>query len=54
MYKAYHLDPSPLYNTRRRVLQILYLPRDTRSKGRQVINAEDMLSLIRSMRVYTT
>lgn len=33
------------------MLNVLYLPRDTKSKGRQVLNVDEITTLVESMKV---
>ena len=51
VYKTYSLPVSTYYHHTTKQLKILYLPRDRQSRGRQVLNPEEIESLIRSMPV---
>ena len=51
VYKTYSFPISSYYHHKTKQLKILYLPRDRQSRGRQVLNPEEIESLIQSMSV---
>ena len=50
-YKAYGLAVSSYFKRSSNHLNILYLPRDTKSKGRQLLNVNEMEGVVLSMTV---
>ena len=50
-YKYYAIVTSSLYQRSTRRLEVLYLPRDRKSKGRQLLNVEEMEDMIESKTV---
>ena len=50
-YKHYGVVVEDLYKRNSTVLQVLYLPRDAKSDGRQLLNVDAMEAMIRSMPV---
>ena len=50
-YKMYALPVSSFYQRSSKLLNVLYLPRDKSSKGRQLLNVPEMEQLMDSMSV---
>ena len=51
MYTHFEIDAYKYYQGDHSVLKILYLPRDVKSDGRQLLNVDEMESMIRSLKV---
>ena len=51
MYTHFEIDAYKYYQGDHTVLKILYLPRDVKSQGRQLINVNEMEAMIRSLSV---
>ena len=51
MYTHFEIDVYKYYQGDHSVLKILYLPRDVKSDGRQLLNVDEMESMIRSLKV---
>ena len=52
MYLHFGIRAYKYYEGDHTLLKLLYLPRDTNSKGRQLINVDEMESMIRSLKVW--
>lgn len=50
-YKHYAIHVDRLYQRESTQLNVLYLPRDTKSNGRQVLNTDEVIHLFDSMKV---
>ena len=50
-YKYYAISTPSFYQRSTRRLEVLYLPRDKKSKGRQLLNVEEMEEMIESKTV---